>query len=54
MSGQITHCNGLQIVSVDDLREVLAESGETCYCAPDKNLEWDAGECPEHECDTAQ
>jgi len=54
VSAQVTHDkDGAQIVPLCRLREVLAEAGETCYCAPDEpGIEWDAGACPEHgECD---
>lgn len=45
---EITHRGNDQIVSRATLRSVLRASGESCYCAPDDEIEWDAGPCPEH------
>lgn len=46
---EITHQGTKQIVSRGRLRAILRADGETCYCAPDAVIEWDAGPCPEHD-----
>lgn len=51
---QITHAGNRQIVTQSHLRAVLRRSGERCYCAPDSEIEWDAGTCPQHRCGTEQ
>lgn len=51
---EITHSRERQIVTARELRRVLRASGERCYCAPDSRVEWDAGECPQHQRSTAQ
>lgn len=46
-----THKGNDQVVTPEQLREVLLTDGEECMCAPrdlDANCEWDAGPCPEH------
>lgn len=45
----ITHQGTRQIVTPAALRAVLREHGERCYCAPESDIEWDAGDCPEHQ-----
>lgn len=46
---EITHQGTKQIVSRGRLRAILRADGETCYCAPDAVIEWDAGPCPDHD-----
>ena len=51
---EITHEHDRQIVTPAELRRVLRAQGETCFCAPDSTVEWDAGRCPQHKCETRQ